>query len=374
MKRRWLALGMVLVMTAAVGCGKTESASEEKDVETVDYAAYYSPILDDYYDLIYYGNASEEIESHTGVMELLSFEGSEETAEQIGYSIEDISGDGVPELLMSFIHEETEEGFFGRDIFAVYHYGDGAPKQAVDGGGRNAYYLMENGDIFYSGSAGAAYSIFGTYEFSQDGSELICKDYYFTHEQDEDYADLACYHNTTGEWDKDASEKLDMTLDEFWQMEIDMLEQVKLVELTPFIDYVPVNVPVYEGSVYDTEAWVNVDYADGIVTEATNYDWFTADDSPDSTKVLFMAEGNVRDFKFLSLFCEDVLEDGTPVFDVEELYQADRLDPERPLLVEMTFWGTIPSYGYSFVDDNGETQRFTLEMSGMDGSIYIGKF
>ena len=49
MKRRWLALGMALVMTAAAGCGKTESGPEVMGEETVDYAAYYSTILDDYY-------------------------------------------------------------------------------------------------------------------------------------------------------------------------------------------------------------------------------------------------------------------------------------------------------------------------------------
>ena len=372
MKRRLLAIGMALTMVLT-GCGNGESVEMDQSVP-VDYAEAYVPILDAYYDLIYYGTGREEIVSHTGVMELLTMEGPGEAAKKIGYSIEDISGDGVSELLMSFIEDETEEGVFGKHLFAVYYLGEEGPQQLFDGWGRSGYCLMENGDILYQGSAGAAYSIFGTYTLSEDGAELICNDYYFTHEQDEDYADLACYHNTTGEWDKDASEKLDMTLDEFWQMEEDLMEQAKLVEVQPFIDYVPKDVPVYEEPVYDTEAWVNVAYADEVVTEATNYDWFTADNSPDATKVIFMAEGNVRDFKFLSLFCEDVLEDGTPIFTVEELYQTDRLDPEKHLLVEMTFWGTMPSYGYSFVDDNGETQRFTLEMSGMDGSIYVGKF
>ena len=372
MKRRFLAIGMALMMVLA-GCGKGESAEMEQSVP-VDYAEVYAPILDAYYELIYYGTADEKIESTTGVMELLTYEGFDEAAEQFGYSIEDISGDGVPELLMSFIHEETEEGFFGRDIFAVYCCNDDEVQRVIDGGGRQSYCMMENGDIFYMGSAGAAYSIFGTYALSEDGAELICKDYYFTHEVDGDFANIGCFHNTTGEWDVDASEKMDVTLDEFWQMELDLMEQVALVEVQPFTDYVPVDVPVYEGFENDTAAWVNVAYADEVVTEATNYDWFTADDSPDATKVIFMAEGDVRDFKFLSLFCEDVLEDGTPVFTVEEMYHLDRLTPEKHLLVEMTFWGTMPSYGYSFVDDNGETQRFTLEMSGMDGSIYIGKF
>lgn len=367
MKRRFLAIGMALAMVLTAGCGGEKKEDISKDMASEDYKAYYSQILDAYYELIYYGKESKMIESHTGVMEMLTLDGFDQAAEMIGYAIEDISGDGVPELLMSFIHEETEEGFFGRDIFAVYHYGDGAPERTFDGGGRNAYYMMDKGKVFYTGSAGAAYSIFATYDISDDGAELICKDYYFTYERDEDYTDIGCYHNTTGEWDKAVSEEMDITLDEFWQMENDMLDQVKLVKVKPFSEYEPVNVPVYV-----TEAWVNVEYADGIVTEGMDYDLFTADTSPDSTKLIFTAEGNVKDFKFLSLFCEDVLEDGTPVFAIEELYQADQLS--APLVVEMTFWGTIPSYGYSFVDADGETRRFTLEMSGMDGSIYTAEF
>jgi len=394
MKCRWLAVGLALVMTLAAGCGKTEEtpevleepadkvvnevvneAEDEKiDIEPQNYEAAYVPILDEYYKLIYYGTDGGEISGYTGVMELLTRGGFDEAARQIGYSMEDISGDGVPELMMSFIEDETEDGIFGKHLFAGYYLGKEGPQQLFDGWGRNGYSLMENGDILYQGSAGAAYSIFGTYDISKDGAELICNDYYFTHEQDEDYAELACYHNTTGEWDKDASEKMDMTLEEFWQLEEELMEQVSLVELQPFIDYVPKDVPVYEKLVYDAEAWVNVAYADEVVTEATNYDWFTADESPDCTKVIFMGEGNVQDFKFLSLFCDDVLEDGTPVYTVEELYRADRLGPEKSLVVEMTFWGTIPSYGYSFVDDNGETRRYALGISGMDGSIFTEEF
>ena len=218
MKRRFLAVGMAFMMMLAGGCGKGETAEKDEQMP-VDYAAVYAPILDAYYELIYYGTADEKIESTTGVMELLTYEGFDEAAEQFGYSIEDISGDGVPELLMSFIHEETDEGFFGRDIFAVYCCNDDGVQRVVDGGGRQSYCMMENGDIFYMGSAGAAYSIFGTYTLSEDGAELICKDYYFTHEVDGDFANIGCFHNTTGEWDVDASEKMDVTLDAFWQME-----------------------------------------------------------------------------------------------------------------------------------------------------------
>lgn len=375
MKKRLFAIALALTMVFTCSCGKDgQVASATDEAPPVDYAAAYAPVLDAYYKLIFYGEADEIIGDYTGLMGLLSYEDYDKIADDIGYAIKDISGDGVPELLMSFITEETEEGIFGRDLFAVYHYGGGDPQLTFEGWARNSYSLLDGTELLYQGSGGAIYSIFGTYYLSDDGAELLCNDYYFTYEKDETFEDIGCYHNITGEWDKAVSEELDLTLDEFWQIEADLEEDVVLINLTPFADYVPVSVPVYEAPASDKEAWVKADYADGIVTEATNYDWFTADDSPDSTKVLFMAEGNVRDFKFLSLYCEDVLEDGTPVFTTEELYQTDRLDPERPLLVEMTFWGTIPSYGISYMDQNGETRNFTVEMSGMDGSIHLGEF
>ena len=93
MKRRLLAIGMALTMALA-GCGKGETAEMEQIVP-VDYTEAYVPILDAYYDLIYYGTGREEIVSHTGVMELLTYEGPGEAAKKIGYAIEDIS-DSIP--------------------------------------------------------------------------------------------------------------------------------------------------------------------------------------------------------------------------------------------------------------------------------------
>lgn len=371
MKRKWMALGLALTMLVATGCGKAEDAvndaAKDTDEAAVDYAAYYSSILDEYYSLIYYGEVGEAVSSDMGVMELLGSGTPEEAAGQIGYAIEDISGDAVPELLMGVIAEETEAGCFGETLLAVFHYGADAPVKTLDGWGRNRYSLLANGDIFYQGSAGAAYSIFSTSTLSADGAELLCNDFYFTYEKDDTFTEIGCYHNTTGEWDKDVSEEMDITTEEFWKIEENLSAQVKKLELIPFKAYLPVNVPVYEAA-----AKVTADYAENV--DFSVYDVFVAEESEFGTEVAFIGTGDVKDFKVLSLFLEEVKEDGTPVFATTPLYESEQLLPEKPLVVKMTFQGDIPAYGISYVDEKGETKTFAVEMSGMDGSILLSEF
>lgn len=371
MKRKLLAIVLVLVMAAVSGCGGTEDAANipdetnVTDEKKVDYAQYYSPILDEYYNLVYYGEVGEEISSDTGVMEIVSYETPENAANMLGYLIEDISGDGVDELIMGIIDEKTEESCFGDTIVALFCYGEDKPVKTFDGWSRNRYSLLENGDIFYQGSAGAAYSIFGTNTLSADGSELICNDFYFTYEK-ETFDDIGCFHNTTGEWDKDLAEEMDISTEEFWNIEGELSSQTKSLKLTPIAEYIPVNVPVYEKTVN-----VMADYAEN--TSYEDCEFFVADDSEYATWIVFFCDEDVSDFKVLSLFLEDVSEDGTPIFTKTELYETEKLDSEKPLMVEMTFMGDTPSYGISYVNENGETKTFAVEMSGMDGSILLSE-
>ena len=43
----------------------------------------------------------------------------------------------------------------------------------------------------------------------------MCKDFYFSYPKYGDVNDLEYFHNTTGQWDPKASEKVDMTLEQF---------------------------------------------------------------------------------------------------------------------------------------------------------------
>ena len=80
---------------------------------------------------------------------------------------------------------------------------------------------------------------------------------------------------------------------------------------------------------------------------------FIADSSESSVKILFTAREAVSDFSFLSVEFKDFV-NGRPVFGTSPLKTLKTLEPERPLLVTMTFFGDLPSYGISFTDKNGE--------------------
>ena len=65
---------------------------------------------------------------------------------------------------------------------------------------------------------------------------------------------------------------------------------------------------------------------------------------------------------------------GSLSYSTEELYALDELTPDRPLLLNMTFYGLLPSYGVSYVDDSGETICYSINMSGKDGSEILTEF
>ena len=96
---------------------------------------------------------------------------------------------------------------------------------------------MEDGRFFNIGSAGAAYTIFGTYTLSPDGTALVCQDYYVTYEKDESFTEIGFYHNTDGVWDPALSEELELSDDAFWALETELESQVRPMTFTPFSAY-----------------------------------------------------------------------------------------------------------------------------------------
>lgn len=70
-----------------------------------------------------------------------------------GYALQDLDGDGAPELLIGN----------GREIFDLYALQDGALQKLLTGWERNAYVLCEDGTIYNTASGGAAYTVFADY-------------------------------------------------------------------------------------------------------------------------------------------------------------------------------------------------------------------
>jgi len=151
--------------------------------------------------------------------------------------IRDLSGDGIPELLIGAAVGEEFEIAAGTVIYALFTIADNQVHLTLEGFRRNAYSILEDGSIFNQGSGGAAYRIFGLYDLTADGTGLICRDYWFTHEKDGNLHDIRCWHNTMGERDPAVSEELSLTRDEFWTKEEELAKQRKVLELTTFAEY-----------------------------------------------------------------------------------------------------------------------------------------
>ena len=121
------------------------------------------------------------------------------------------------------------------------------------------------------------------------------------------------------------------------------------------------------------ESEVSADYSAN-VNGYTDFIKYIVDDSEYSTKILFTAEGEVTDFRLLSLFVNDVDDNGKMTFDTESLYELPTLEEDKPLEVTLTFYGDLPSYGISYKDASGTTKNFTLTLSGEDGSVILTEF
>ena len=55
----------------------------------------------------------------------------------------------------------------------------------------------------------------------------------------------------------------------------------------------------------------------------------------------------------------------------DDLYTADALSPDRPLLLAIPFVETIPNRGVSYVDADGALRQYAIVESGKDGTIFL---
>ena len=154
------------------------------------------------------------------------------------------------------------------------------------------------------------------------------------------------------------------------------VNNAEVLYLTPFSEYEPgMKIEAELEAISMEEPSVCAQWIDDVYLEPNGYDVFTADDNAEQRQVVFIAISKVSDFKVLSLSFEGMDENGSMVhFATTELYSQAELKPERPLMVGMSCDSTIPCYGISYVDENGVTRNFAIEVSGMDGSVLLSGF
>lgn len=214
--------------------GNTEdagAATPEKSLKT-DYAQIYSKVLDEFHALIASGSdGSVTVEGEGGVGEAIRSNEEDDNFAIVGYAIEDFSGDGIPELIIG-------DTVYGSTIYTMYSCANGEPRCILESYYRSRYSWMGENEFFYEGSGGAIYSIFAHYTISPDGGELLCQDYYFSHETDETFEEIGFYRNTSGEMEPEVSTMLSSE-EEFWELQEELRDRVQEIELIPFSEYKP---------------------------------------------------------------------------------------------------------------------------------------
>ncbi len=111
--------------------------------------------------------------------------------------------------------------------------------------------------------------------------------------------------------------------------------------------------------------------------DAPHYDSYEIaeiDSSEYAARMILMTDFPVTDVKILALELEDVAQDGTLSFRTRELYSLPALLRTSPLMLTVLMEGSIPTRGISYTDPGGYTYRYTISVSGMDGSLILSPF
>lgn len=237
----FLSFFLLLALTACAGANtkqdpetdppdETVEPREPDDTVTVTTAAPTPDSAENAYDELIrrycqiaadpYGSSAETAGERcvlTAARDMLEWDDNPLTA--LGYAVEDLSGDGVPELVIGFLPD------YSIWQYAVYTLVDGRPQVVFEAEEGSLGYLG-NGSFHYVASPPTGMGL-GTVSLSIDGAQILWGDFYFTLDDFSGGA-VTIYHNTTGSLDPAESELTDWTIEYFfaWEPEYEDLPMI----------------------------------------------------------------------------------------------------------------------------------------------------
>jgi hypothetical protein len=338
-------------------CSNIEASTKSK---TDSYNKSYDYVINDYYDFVanFSGTSVSTQQKYYPFADVASF-AKNESLEAIGYTIKDVTGDKVPELIFGFIIMLDGKKSLGKEVLALYTIESGKAKLVFQGGNGYKYYNLGGGKFAFSGHT-QYYEVFGSFALSKNGDKLVYDDFNFIDFTDID--NIVHYSNKTGALDKKSSKKQSIVSDQYQEMIDETILKSKEMEFTPLKKFKKADNKAQKVSVY--EEWeVKANYK--------NYLRYNLKSNVFKTKVFFVPSNSVKDFKLYGLTFKSMDDKGKVKYDKRLLFSVKTLTSQKPLLADVEPTETIPKTGISFVDNKGKIQKYVVYRSGEDCSLLL---
>lgn len=371
MRKKLTALLILSTSLLLFGCGEEKKAAQAappastpQAVQTIakDYAQQYAPIMESTYAFVL--KNGEEKEGFNSLAEVKQFNGAQKAGELIGYTMQDISGDGVPELILGYAEQKQGQGAYSSEIYAVYTLENGKPQLKFEAWFKDRLRLLKDNTLFMQGTSGAAESYTG--RFALAGTKKKCLDFFFTKPDEQNPGQIRVYHNQNGTSDPKQSEKSSVSLEELGDMGSDF--SFEPVEFLPFKNY------PQQGFKGLAKKHINIAWQRDSRLDLAQAESFSAPNATPSAKVVLTSDEALPNFKVLGLELANIDESGKVSYNVKTLYTKDRLQAEAPFVLTLTAFEFTPYTGISFEDDLGRVRQFAIGQSGMDGSVMLSEF
>lgn len=114
---------------------------------------------------------------------------------------------------------------------------------------------------------------------------------------------------------------------------------------------------------------VIISFADDQLLKSLEYIYRQPDASEYSVKIAVRANELLKNVHFTSLTLGENFWETDKV-----LYSARYMQDWRPLVIEVTFWGDMTTFGFDFTDEEGVERHYLISLSGRNGQLYVQEY
>ncbi|RRD92247.1 hypothetical protein EII17_14265 [Clostridiales bacterium COT073_COT-073] len=319
----------------------------------------YSEVLSTIYDIIETGSIDfEKYMGETQILETINAYGQTRLFELFGYCVMDISGDGIPELIIG--NRQGNPNLPLTYVYSIHTLDQGKPYLVLESGTNYSLYAAPDGKIFTSDVEDNIHD-FGLFQLTKNGQDIKCLDFYFSVENPH-VSETYYYQNKIGVIDVDQSTALSVSAENFSALENELIRKMSVLPLLPFAAY-----ERRKGQTYGVTAEKTV-FESGALFNTTVIE---IDKNP-QTDVLLHPERPIKNLKILSLsqYFDDK---GRTRYNTKVIREIGDVDFRTSYILRMNFAGESATVGFSYEED-GRTRSYSLNMDDIGDFIYLEFF